>query len=102
MPTNGPVLERFCLGRTLATPGALAVFKENYGERGPVMVREFLHRHQCGDWGDVCPSDARANDRSVKENTRILSAYHLPDDTKVWVITEWDRSYTTLLLPEEY
>jgi hypothetical protein len=97
-----PKVERFALGRTLATPGALSAIREAYGDRSRMMLSELLHRHQCGDWGMVCHSDAAANDRALVEGTRLISAYLLPDDTRVWVITEADRSATTLLLPEEY
>nr|MBA2637786.1 hypothetical protein [Solirubrobacterales bacterium] len=55
-----------------------------------------------GDWGEVDEEDKAANERSLKEGTRLLSAYHLKDGTKVWLITEADRSATTLLLPQEY
>jgi hypothetical protein len=97
-----PKVELFPLGRMLATPGALEAMTEAYGERARMMLAELLHRHQCGDWGVVCASDAKANDRALVEGTRLLSAYLLPDDCRVWIITECDRSATTLLLPEEY
>ena len=61
-----------------------------------------LARHAGGDWGELCPEDRRANDRAVRLDERILSAYRLADGRKLWAITEWDRSSTTLLLPEEY
>jgi hypothetical protein len=56
----------------------------------------------CGDWGDLDPVDWRENDRALRDATRILSSYHLPTGEKIWIITEWDRSVTTLLLPREY
>jgi hypothetical protein len=59
-------------------------------------------RHARGDWGDVDAHDKRANDAAVKQGTRIVSAYVLDDGTRVWIITEADRSSTTILLPEEY
>ena len=55
-----------------------------------------------GDWGDLEDEDKKENELSVKEGFRILSAYKLETDVKVWVITEWDRSVTTFLLPSEY
>ena len=55
-----------------------------------------------GDWGDVSDGDKRSNDEAVKDGDRILSAYHAPDKTKFWIITESDRSSTTFLLPDEY
>ena len=88
---------KFPLGRTVATPGALDALKEA-GE-GPAY---YLDRHITGDWGDVPPEDAAENELSLKEGFRILSAYTLSTEVKIWVITEADRSSTTILLPEEY
>ena len=59
-------------------------------------------RHQGGDWGDVCEDDAEANELALKDNSRLLSVYHTARMVKLYVITEWDRSATTILLPEEY
>jgi len=87
----------FELGRTVATPAALRLLQEQ-GE----SPAEFLDRHASGDWGDVTREDDLANFRSVKEGTRILSAYRVSDTARVWVLTEADRSVTTILLPEEY
>lgn len=86
---------RFELGRMLATPGVLAAVPE------PEM-RAALGRHMRGDWGDVCPDDAAANECALREGTRLLSSYATNDGTKFWIITEADRSATTVLLPEEY
>ena len=63
---------------------------------------ELLLRHVTGDWGDLDDEDKIENELSVKEGFRILSAYKLETGAKVWVITEWDRSVTTILLPTEY
>ena len=63
---------------------------------------ELLHRHVTGDWGDLEDEDKKENELSVKEGFWILSAYSLETDVKVWIITEWDRSVTTILLPGEY
>ena len=63
---------------------------------------ELIISHVNGDWGDLEDEDKKENELSVKEGFRILSAYHLDTGAKVWVITEWDRSVTTILLPEEY
>lgn len=63
---------------------------------------ELLLRHVNGDWGDLDDEDKKENELSVKEGFRILSAYELDTGVKLWVITEWDRSVTTILLPEEY
>ena len=63
---------------------------------------EFLLRHVHGDWGELCAEDRRENERSLRLGNRLLSAYRTRTDEKLWVITEWDRSATTLLLPTEY
>jgi hypothetical protein len=87
----------FELGRIVATPGALEAFREA-GE----LEFPYLTRHLLGDWGEVDAHDRRANNRALKEGTRILSAYTLHGGERVWVITEADRSSTCILLPEEY
>ncbi len=87
----------FELGQLVATPGALLALRRTH-----VPAWELLKRHITGDWGDLCAEDKAENKLSVREGFRILSAYTLPDGTKVWCITEADRSVTTLLLPEDY
>lgn len=89
----------FPLGRVLATPGALELF-DRLGYDGLSL----LMCHHNGNWGDVDPEDWAANDVAVEGATRILSAYNLSTDStdRVWIITEADRSITTILLPEEY
>jgi hypothetical protein len=87
----------FDLGQIVGTPGALeAIQKANQ------QPLEFLQRHVAGDWGDLDAEDKEANDGSLEDGTRIFSAYHTVDEVKIWIITEWDRSATTLLLPSEY
>ncbi len=88
---------RFPLGQILATPGALEAFSQ-----AEQLPDEFLARHQVGDWGELEDEDKEENEFSVDRQLRILSAYTLNTGTKVWVITEADRSATTILLPEEY
>ena len=61
-----------------------------------------LDRHRRGDWGDVGKEDWQANERALKHGERLLSVYHAADGTKFYVISEWDRSATTVLLPEDY
>jgi hypothetical protein len=85
------------LGRTVATPGALRALDEA-GE----TPDQFLARHESGDWGTVGAEDWEENELSVREGFRILSAYVLSTGVKIWVITEADRSVTTILLPDEY
>jgi hypothetical protein len=87
----------FPLGRTVATPGALAALCD--AGQSPL---EFLRRHQSGDWGELCDEDKRENELSLKHDFRILSAYRTARDVRLWIITEADRSATTILLPEEY
>lgn len=92
----------FTLGQVVATPGALDAL-----EQAGQTPMEFLVRHVRGDWGDVCEEDAEANEQSLKDGSRILSAYHLNSCVKIWVLTEaaddhGQRAATTLLLPEEY
>ncbi len=65
-------------------------------------VESFLQRHLSGDWGDVDPIDKQANNAALLHNERLLSVYHLADQTTIWIITEADRSSTTILLPSEY
>jgi len=86
---------RFALGRTVITRGALDALS---GED----VHACIARHASGDWGDVCPEDKQANDDALRVGSRLLSAYHTEGGRKFWIITEADRSATTVLLPEEY
>ncbi len=86
----------FPLGRVVATTGALKVLVEA-GE-DPLSL---LSRHASGDWGELDAHDRRENERSLKNGWRVLSAYPV-GKRKVWIITEADRSVTTILLPEEY
>lgn len=81
----------------MATPGALSALAE-----AGQTPHEFIRQHVVGDWGELDEHDRQENERSLKDGCRLLSAYHLRDGTKIWVITEADRSITTLLLPEEY
>ena len=90
-------IPKFPLGQVVATPGALQALQDT--GRQP---KEFLDRHVRGDWGDLDESDRGENDASVTTGFRILSAYKLGNGTKIWVITEADRSSTCVLLPEEY
>lgn len=88
---------KFSPGQIVATPGALAVLEEH-----KVTPLSLLARHLFGDWGDLPPEDAQLNDLALQSEGRLLSSYVIGPDTKIWVITEWDRSVTTLLLPSEY
>lgn len=86
----------FALGTTVATPGAL-----NLLDRAEANASTYLARHQSGDFGAICLDDEQANRVAILHGFRILSAYNISDE-KLWVITEADRSATTLLLPSEY
>ena len=95
---------RFPLGHVVATPGALEAARAN-----GVDVLALAHRHASGDWGAVCAADAQANDLALDPAcpARLLSAYALPSAEgraagRLWIITEADRSATTVLLPSEY
>jgi hypothetical protein len=99
----------FSLGVVVATPGALDLLAQY-----PEAAASILSRHQAGDWGEVDEHDRRENELSVREGFRILSVYQLdraladaagepPDPrARLWVLTEADRSSTSLLLPSEY
>lgn len=93
----------FPLGQIVATPGALEALLRN-GSTGA----EYLRRHATGDWGLVTEEDRQANHDALQSGARLMSAYLLPDETKIWVITDamidekGTRPATTLLLPEDY
>ena len=83
-------------GRIVATPGALKLLSEI--EEDPFG---YITRHATGDWGNLCAFDRRQNEIALREGYRVLSSYEVPAGS-IWIITEADRSVTTLLLPEEY
>jgi len=87
---------RFFLGRVVATPGALQAL----GKAGMGTV-PLLARHQSGDWGELSAEDWRANEEAIEHGWRVFSSYAV-GGAVVWIITEADRSATTILLPEEY
>ncbi len=93
---NQPPQPLFRLGQIVATRGALAHL-EHHG----IAADPFLRRHVTGDWGDVPPEDAKSNWLAVRHGARILSSFEV-EGRRIWVITEADRSATTLLLPSEY
>ena len=92
-----PTIPLFQPGQIVATPGALDLLEE--AKRTP---QEFLSRHLRGDWGDLCQEDERENEFSLKHGFRLMSCYQITATENLWVITEADRSVTTLLLPNEY
>ena len=86
----------FKLGQLVATPGAIELMK-----RGEINPSALLGRHVTGDFGDLCPEDIADNMAGIENGFRVMSSYPIPNG-KVWVITEADRSATTILLPDEY
>ncbi len=86
---------RFPLGRLLITPNAQQ-------RLNPDDVHSCIDRHAAGDWGECGPADRDENDHSLEQQGRILSVYRDRRGTKFWIITEADRSATTVLLPEDY
>jgi len=87
----------FPLGQCVATPGALEALAAAVQTPGT-----FIDRHVCGDWGEVDAEDQQANQDALVHGSRLLSAYRTSLNVRIWVITEADRSVTTVLLPEEY
>ncbi|MCP5535408.1 MAG: hypothetical protein H7A51_04140, partial [Akkermansiaceae bacterium] len=79
---------RFPLGKIVATPGAIAL---------GINLQSYLHRHHCGDWGDLCDEDKQANEEALEEGFRILSCYQVGGGKRIYIITEQDRSSTCLL-----
>ena len=102
---------RFPLGQIVATPGALELLQDS-----GFSAAALISRHAHGDWGDLCDEDRSENEFAVTRRLRILSCYRLVDAARlagtptdkrsslptVWIITEADRSVTTLLRPDEY
>ncbi|MBY0457639.1 MAG: hypothetical protein K2V38_09900 [Gemmataceae bacterium] len=93
MEPSGSV--RVPLGRTVATPAALAAVS-------PLDIAAALRRHASGDWGDVDPDDRAVNDDALRSGERLLSVYRSANGVTFWVLTEADRSATTVLLPDDY
>jgi hypothetical protein len=92
-----PMNPLFHLGDVVATPQSIFVLSES-----GMSLLDLLQRHATGDWGDVCEEDRVANNDALQYGDRLLSSYVLTESCKVWIITEWDRSVTTILLPSEY
>jgi hypothetical protein len=94
LPTN----TRFSPGRIVMTHGVDALVRE-----GRFHPNTYLDRHLAGDWGDLSDADRQHNDRALQSrDDRMFSSYQVAPDLTLWIITEWDRSVTTLLLPKEY
>lgn len=97
METRVLIDSKFDFGNVVATR---TLFNHCQTHKFPLLP--YLLRHANCDWGDVCKSDWESNDKAVKEGLRILSEYKLPDGLKIWIITEADRSSTTMLFSEDY
>jgi len=87
--------QKFPLGQVVITRNALDTLLSR-------DVRRALARHASGDWGDLCEEDHQQNEVCLSAGCRLFSAYQTADGTKFWIITEADRSVTTVLLPEDY
>lgn len=90
-------LHLFLLGQVLATPGVLELLQSHQ-----LLPLSFIQRHVVGDWGDICAEDQQVNADALQYGYRLMSVYAITPTEKLWIITEADRSCTTLLLPEEY
>lgn len=95
--TRDAIRPLFPAGQIVATPGALAAL-----ERANQKPAEFLCRHLSGDWGALDAHDIAENEYSLAHGFRLLSSYRTTAGETLWIVTEADRSATTLLLPEEY
>ena len=87
----------FALGQVVSTPGALDAMTEL-----GIAPQALIHRHVTGDWGDLGAEDQQQNLLALRSGLRIFSSYKISASVKIWIITEADRSSTTLLLPDEY
>jgi hypothetical protein len=88
-------IAKFRLGKIVSTPDALDRLTQDDILMG-------IQRHQAGDWGDVSEHDRTKNELSLKQGLRLWSVYHAGSGVKFWLITEADRSHTTVLLPADY
>ena len=86
---------KFFLGRLVATSNAMSTLL-------PEEIRSALRRHATGDWGELDTEDRLANENALLRGDRLFSVYHSGAGVKFYVITEWNRSVTTVLLPEDY
>jgi hypothetical protein len=86
---------KFQLGQIVATPNALNHLTQD-------DIRSGIIRHQSGDWGDLDADDRKENDLALERGTRLLSVYHASNGVTFWIITEADKSSTTVLMPEDY
>lgn len=92
-------MSKFNLGQVVMTRG-IANEMEHDTEFAKFVHKSFI-RHANGDWGDLGEEDKQANENTLENEDRLFSSY-IKGDWKIWIITEWDRSYTTILFPSEY
>ena len=85
----------FELGKLVATPAVLAAVPRS-------VIDLAVARHLSGDWGDMSDADKQTNEQALKDGGRLFSAYQVREDTRIWIITEADRSASTVLLPSDY
>ena len=95
MTTKALPIAKFRLGKIVSTPNALDRLTQE-------DILTGIQRHQAGDWGDVSEHNRTVNERALIEGKRLWSVYHAGNGVKFWLITEADRSYTTVLVPEDY
>jgi hypothetical protein len=88
-------IAKFRLGQLVSTQNVMSQLTQE-------DILMTIRRHQAGDWGDVTENSQQANERALIEHTRLLAVYHAASGIKFWLITEADRSVTTVLLPEDY
>ena len=94
---------KFPMGQVVITAIAMSTINEAHGEkRGKQLVQQVLARHNAGDWGEMDAEDVESNNRGLQDGDRLFSSYEKEFVFKVWVITEHDRSYTTVMLPTDY
>ena len=91
---------KFELGKMYMTAGVAAKVKES--AEFARFVNDSINRYTSCDWGDTCQSDWKLNDSAIASEGRILAVYKKEDSPTIWIITEWDREYTTILFPSEY
>lgn len=97
---KGEVTMKFKPGTMLLTRGVNDLVADNYAFAK--FVNFSIRRHLAGDWGELCKEDCVTNEQALHDGGRLFSAYESEGVPKIWIITEWDRSATTVLFPDEY
>ena len=94
--------ERLCGRRLLFSLGRVVITRNALDKVPPLDVQNGIRRHTRGDWGDLVDEDRLSNERALVDDGQLLSVYQATTGQRFWIITEWDRSATTILLPEDY